>query len=235
MTRDEAIKELNSISISSDFNFNRVVAIIMENAALRVQYKEEILTRREEEVLIEYLYSMGAEDRYVEDRVAASAFFYHYRTLQRAVEDLHYIYTYIIKASLFFKTVFIFQKTGNFKNEVLKQLPEISERELDNYREEILELYGQTRETVQGIKVKVKELEQILKHYFTEIQEYKEMIKEEKQRAQKLTRDIIKLSKELKKKYSVYTYDPPNHLRSYNQETIEGLKTTSKISELINP
>lgn len=233
MTRDEVIKELNSISVNNDFSFYRVVAIIMENAALRVQFKEEILTRREEEVLIEYLYSHGAEDKLVEDRVAANAFFYHYRTLQTAVEDLHYIYVYILKTKLFFKAVFVLSNSINIEPKILKDLPEI--KELDEYKEALVELYRQTTAHTKAIKIKVKELEQIFKYYFTEIAEYKAMIKEEKERSQKLIKNIIKLSKEMKEKYNIPTPEPPNDLKNYNKETTTGLKVATKISELINP
>lgn len=233
MTRKEVLAEIEKQAP----DFEQVTKIIMHNAALRVQFKPIVLTRIEERALINYLYAYGVEDRYVEDRQGANAFFYRYRTLQLIVEELQYIKDILERNEIIFRlysTLYgsdSFTDTSYISNDKLREeLPKLYEI----HKKEALLLYDQTRLSLQNVKIKVRELEEILKHYLFGIDEYKEMIKEQKKTAQILTKSIIKLSKDMEQKYNIPAPKKPNHLRSYSQELLDKEELNTNISELIN-
>lgn len=233
MTRKEVLAEIQQ----QYPDFKKITKILIHNAALRVQFKRIVLTRTEEKALVEYLYSFGREQRYIEDRHGANAFFYHYRTLQLTVEELEYIKAILEKNKRIYSlysTLYgsrSFTDISHIENNGLREaVAELYE----THQAEVLIYYDQTRLSLQNVKIKVRELEEILKHYLFGINEFKQMIIEQKKNAQTLTKSIIKLSKDIEREYNLKAPKEPNHLRSYSQEILDTEALNTNISELLN-
>lgn len=236
MTREEVVTILNS----QNYNQIDLADIMLHNIAIRNSKYEPILYEEEETEIIELLYSIGAEDYFIEQREAATAFLFHKKTMDVFLSDIEAINDYLILEKAIVSGADISLK--------LVQATELSSELIDLFdkkmkpKEELIEvkkmmledterLLAQSFISIRGFKGKVVQLKTILKHYLKGIDSFDNMIKTEEAKAKQLTKEIIKTGKWLNKAYKVKL---PKELISYSKIKVSS-NLDKRVSKLIYP
>jgi hypothetical protein len=235
MTREEVVAILNS----QNYNQLDLANIMLHNIAIRNQKKEPILYEPEEREIIELLYSIGAEDYFIEQREAATAFLFHKKSLDVFLSDIEAINDYLSLEQSILSGAEISIKLLKIIESNTK--PEIDPKELKEYvaeftdindivKNEAASLLVQAPLTIGGFKAKVIELKVILKEYLKEIDSFKEMIPPQEQRAKKASKEILEKALIMNKKYQIPI---PRELVSYSKT--KAIEPEKRISKLIYP
>ena len=236
MTREEVVAILNS----QNYNQLDLANIMLDNIAIRNSEKEPIRYEQEEREIIELLYSIGAEDYFIEQREAATAFLFHKKTMDVFLSDIEAISDYLILERAIISGAEISLK--------LIQDRELSPELLDMFnkkkkpKEELIDvkkmmledterLLAQSFKSIRGFKGKAAQLKIILKHYLKNIDSFDNIIKTEEAKAKELTKQILQKGAELNKAYSIKL---PKELTTYSKIKLSN-NLEKRVSKLIYP